>query len=216
MNFEQARFNMIEQQIRPWDVLDASVLELLSVVKREDFVPAEHRHLAFADVELPLPQGGSLLTPKVEARLLQEADAHKHEKALVVGHAGLYLAALLAHKVASVTLLMPDEASAGAARATLQACRVPQVQVSHGRADQGLASAAPFDLIVLAGSVPSVPTALVQQLKVEGRLAAIVGHAPVMQAQIVRRTAQGQQTRTVFETVAARLVGVAEPNRFSF
>src|SRR5258705_13839322 len=119
MNIEQARFNMIEQQIRPWDVLDTSVLELLAVVKREDFVPSAYQALAFVDTEVPLPGGQCMLAPKVEARLLQELDVHKHERVLEVGTGSGYMAALLAHKGQQGITMEIDAGLADFARSNL-------------------------------------------------------------------------------------------------
>src|SRR5438552_12475071 len=129
MNIEQARFNMIEQQIRPWDVLDQGVLSLLAVVKRENFVPPAYRALAFVDTEVPLPAGQSMLAPKVEARLLQELDVRKHERALEVGTGSGYMAALLAHKAQDVITLEIQPELADFALANLQRNGVPRVSV---------------------------------------------------------------------------------------
>ena len=120
MNIEQARFNMIEQQIRPWDVLDSSVLELLAIVKREDFVPSAYRALAFVDTEVPLPGGQCMLAPKVEARLLQELAVHKHERVLEIGAGSGFMAALLAHRAQHVTTLESDPELAELARTNLR------------------------------------------------------------------------------------------------
>src|SRR5258706_7659375 len=122
MNIEQARFNMIEQQIRTWDVLDQSVLSLLAVVRREDFVPPEHKAMAFVDTEVPLPGGQAMLAPKVEARFLQELDVHKHERVLEIGTGSGYMAALLAHKGQQVITMEIDAGLADFARSNLQRC----------------------------------------------------------------------------------------------
>jgi len=221
MNIEQARFNMIEQQIRPWEVLDQGVLSLLAVVKREDFVPAAYRALAFVDTEVPLPEGQSMLAPKVEARLLQELAVARHEQVLEIGAGSGYMAALLAHKAQQVTTLevVPElarMAEGNLRRAAVMNARVLQADGSRGLADQG-----PFDVIVLSGSVASIPTVLLEQLKVGGRLAAIVGFEPVMRATMVTRvgsSAKEVEYRSVelFDTVAPRLANFEEPTRFSF
>jgi len=221
MDIEQARFNMIEQQIRPWEVLDQGVLSLLAVVKREDFVPAAYRALAFVDTEVPLPEGQSMLAPKVEARLLQELAVARHEQVLEIGAGSGYMAALLAHKAQQVTTLevVPElarMAEANLRRAAVMNARVLQADGSRGLADQG-----PFDVIVLSGSVASIPTVLLEQLKVGGRLAAIVGFEPVMRATMVTRvgsSAKEVEYRSVelFDTVAPRLANFEEPTRFSF
>ena len=221
MNIEQARFNMIEQQIRPWDVLNLGVLELLAVVKREDFVPAEYRALAFVDTEVPLPgsTGGPqcMLSPKVEARLLQELAVHKHERVLEIGAGSGYMAALLAHKAQQVSSLEIDPALASFAAANLKRAGVMNASVLNADGASGLAADGPFDVILLSGSVAEVPELLLSQLKVGGRLAAIVGVEPVMRAVLITRSGDGGLERTVlFDTVAQRLRGFAEPTRFRF
>ncbi len=217
MNVEQARFNMIEQQIRPWDVLDLSVLELLRVVHREDFVPAALRAQAFVDVELPLTATRRMLAPKVEARLLQELKVQRHEKVLEIGAATGHLAALLGHKAQRVIALEADADLAAQASANLKRAGVLNVTVQNQDGSAGLAAEEPFDAILLSGSVAEVPQALLAQLKVGGRLAAIVGDLPVMRAVLVTRTAaDAWQTRELFDTVAGRLPGFAEHGAFSF
>jgi len=220
MNIEQARFNMIEQQIRPWDVLDLGVLELLGIVRREDFVPPEHRAMAFVDTEIPLPGatgGECMLAPKVEARLLQELAVHKHERVLEIGAGSGYMAALLAHKAQHVTTLEIDPGLAAFAATNLRRAGVTNVTVTTADASQTLPADGPFDVILLSGSVAEVPESLLAQLKVGGRLAAIVGDEPMMRAVLITRGADHGLTRTVlFDTVAARLHGFKEPSRFHF
>ena len=217
MNIEQARFNMIEQQIRPWDVLDTSVLELLAVVKREDFVPAAYRALAFVDTEVPLPGGQCMLAPKVEARLLQELAVHKHERVLEIGAGSGFMAALLAHRAQHVTTLESDPELAELARSNLRRAGVLNATVINADGSQGYPSEGPYDAIVLSGSVAEVPTSLLAQLKVGGRLAAIVGQLPVMRAVLLERSGeQGVERRVLFDTVAPRLRGFDEPSRFRF
>jgi len=217
MNIEQARFNMIEQQIRPWEVLNPGVLELLAVVKREDFVPPAYRALAFVDTEVPLPAGQSMLAPKVEARLLQELEVHKHERVLEIGAGSGYMAALLAHKAQQVISMELIAELAEMARANLQQAGILNAQVVHADGAAGLPAEGPFDIIVLSGSVAEVPAVLLAQLKVGGRLTAIVGEEPVMRAVLIQRTAdQGLERTVLFDTVAPRLQGFAEPSRFHF
>ena len=217
MSIEQARFNMIEQQIRPWDVLDQGVLSLLAVVKREDFVPPEHRSMAFFDTEVPLGHGQFMLSPKVEGRILQELDVRRHERVLEVGVGSGYLAALLAHKAREVVAVEIEPALAAAARDNLRRAAITNVSVLDGDASKALPTPGPFDVIVLSGSVAEVPKDLLAQLKVGGRLFAIVGQEPVMRATIVTRTSEQDDRRTeVFDTVAPRLKGFGEPSRFSF
>jgi protein-L-isoaspartate(D-aspartate) O-methyltransferase len=217
MNVEQARFNMIEQQIRPWDVLDPGVLQLLSLVRREEFVPAALRHLAFTDTELPLKAGRTLLQPKVEARLLQELHLQPSDRVLELGTGGGYLTALMAHQAGHVLSLEPDPELAEAAQARLRRLGLTRAQVQVAALLGGAPSQGPFDAIVLTGSVAEVPAALLAQLKPGGRLVAVVGHEPVMQAVMLRQAGSGEPARTeLFDTVIARLPGAVEPAAFAF
>jgi len=217
MNVEQARFNMIEQQIRPWNVLDATVLELLAVVKREDFVPPAHRSLAFMDVEIPLGGGRRMLVPRVEARLLQDLNAQRHEKVLEIGAGAGFLSAMLGHRAQRVISLESDPALARQAADNLKRAGVLNVTVREGEGAKGLAAEAPFDAILLSGSVAEVPSALLAQLKVGGRLVGIVGEEPVMRAVKIVRTSETEYSTTeLFDTVAARLAGFAELSAFAF
>jgi protein-L-isoaspartate(D-aspartate) O-methyltransferase len=221
MNIETARFNMIEQQIRPWEVLDGQVLSLLSIVKRENFVPLAHKALAFADMEIPLQSSGSkgqcMLAPKVEARLLQDADIKATDKVLEVGTGSGYMAALLAHQAASVLSFEIDPALAQMARTHLQNEGIANVEVRQADGSHGAPADGPFDVIVLSGSVPDVPQHLLKQLKLGGRLLAIVGEEPVMRASVITRNGEQQwQTSEPWDTMAPRLQGFPEHNRFSF
>lgn len=217
MNIEQARFNMIEQQIRPWDVLDQSVLTLLATVRREDFVPPAYRALAFVDTEVPLGHGQVMLAPKVDARLLQELAVQRHETVLEVGSGSGYMAALLGHKAQQVLTMEIRPALATFARDNLRKSGARNVWVREGDGAQGLPAEAPFDVIVLSGSVAAVPPALLDQLKPGGRLAAIVGQEPVMRAMLYTRSGAAAWSETdLFDTVAARLDHFAEPPRFRF
>ncbi|MBL0727140.1 protein-L-isoaspartate O-methyltransferase [Piscinibacter sp. HJYY11] len=217
MNTEQARFNMIEQQIRPWEVLDPSVLSLLAVVKREDFVPAAYRSMAFFDTEVPLPNGQVMLAPKIEARLLQELEVRKHERVLEIGAGSGHMAALLAHKARQVVTLEIDPVLARLASENLKNASVTNVSVVEGDGSKRLPTAGPFDAILLSGSVASIPQALLNELKVGGRLAAIVGQEPVMNAVLVTRVGENDfKSVNLFDTVAQRLSGFDEPSRFHF
>jgi len=220
MNLEQARFNMIEQQIRPWNVLDSGVLELLSIVKREDFVPSAHRALAFANLEIPLPSGQCMLTPQEEARLLQAVAIQPGDKVLEIGSGSGYMAALLAHRAASVLSLECVGELAALARANLARAGIANVTVREvGVAElaTGAPADAPFDVIVLSGSVAQVPHALLNQLRVKGRLVAIVGEEPVMCATLITRSgARDFRTEQPWDTLAPRLQGFGEPSRFTF
>ena len=221
MNVEQARFNMIEQQIRPWEVLDQGVLSLLAIVKREDFVPPAYRSLAFVDTEVPLRDGGangqSMLAPKVEARLLQDLEVARHEQVLEIGAGSGHMAALLAHKAQQVTSFEIVPELAEFAQANLRRAAVMNARIVNGDGSRGLPEQAPFDVIVLSGSVPSVPQHLLDQLKIGGRLAAVVGFEPVMRATLVTRVGEHEyRSVELFDTVAPRLLGFEEPSRFSF
>ena len=217
MNIEQARFNMIEQQIRPWDVLDAGVLSLLAIVRREDFMPAAYKALAFVDAEVPLGHGQLMLAPRLEARLLQEAQVQRHERVLEIGAGSGFMAALLAHRAQSVISLERVPELALMAAAHLRRAGVLNASVREMDGARGLPGDGPFDLIMLSGSVPEVPQVLLDQLKIGGRLLAVVGQEPMMRA--VRFTRQSDtvlQTEELFDTVAPRLSGFAEPTRFAF
>jgi protein-L-isoaspartate(D-aspartate) O-methyltransferase len=220
MNVERARFNMIEQQIRPWDVLDPAVLELLASVRREDFVPPAYKALAFVDTQVPLPGGAAMLEPRVEARLLQELRVQRHEKVLEIGTGSGFMAALLGHRAQQVISLECQPALAEMARASLQRAGLLNVhvrQVPAADAAHGLPAEAPFDAIVLSGSVAEVPRALLEQLKTGGRLIAIVGDEPVMRARLFTRTGEAAWSQVdLFDTLAPRLLGFPAPERFSF
>ncbi|GAB1232637.1 protein-L-isoaspartate O-methyltransferase [Ferrigenium sp. UT4] len=216
MNLEQARFNMIEQQIRPWDVLDPRVLELLKVVRREQFVPPASKALAFVDTEIPLGHGASMWTPKLEARALQALALQATDSVLEVGSGSGYLTALLARMAAQVTSVeIEPELSAQAAR-NLATHHIDNVNLQVGDAAQGWGEAE-YDAIVLTGSTPVLPPAFKQQLKIGGRLFAVVGDAPAMQAQLITRTAADTfETRTLFETNVTPLRNALQPERFVF
>ncbi len=224
MNNEIARFNMIEQQIRPWDVLDQSVLSLLATVRREDFVPAHHRALAFVDTQIPLLEGDAsgpcMLEPKVEARLLQALQVQRHETVLEIGTGSGFMAALLAHRALKVTTLECRPALAQMARDNLRRNGVFNVgvrDVSSAEGALGWPAEAPFDVILLSGSVSAVPQALLQQLKPGGRLAAVVGELPIMRARLFTRAGDAAWSQAdLFDTVAPRLEGFGEPTRFHF
>jgi protein-L-isoaspartate(D-aspartate) O-methyltransferase len=222
MNIEQARFNMIEQQIRPWDVLDSGVLQLLAAVKREDFVPAAYKQVAFTDMEIPLQAGGKdglmMLAPKVEARILQDLAVHRHEKVLEIGTGSGYMAALLAHKAQRVISLEINEAQAQTARTNLQKAGIHncEVRVADG-SKTDLSIDGPFDVIVLSGSVAMVPSQLLALLKPNGRLAAVVGNEPVMCATFVTRTQDGTYVSAQpWDTSAPRLLGFEDSPKFQF
>ena len=219
MDLNQARFNMIEQQIRPWEVLDPQVLELLSVVRREDFVPLAHQALAFVDMEIPTGQqpGQVMLAPRVQARLVQDLAVKKTDKVLEIGTGTGFMTALLAHQAAQVLSLEIDADLARQATANLQKAGVSNAKVRHADGSNGAAGEGPFDVIVLGGSVAEVPQVLLQQLALGGRLATIVGEEPMMRATVVTRTGQDSfVTAQPWDANAPRLIGFAEPSAFRF
>ena len=217
MNIEQARFNMIEQQIRPWDVLDLDVLELLNVVKREDFVPAAYKNLAFVDTEIPLGGGECMLTPKLEARILQEVQLKKHETVLEIGAGSGYMAALLAHKGRSVTTVEINPTLKAMAETNLANAGVTNVTVEAGNGAKGWDQGAPYDVIVISGALEVLPEAFLKQVKVGGRIAAIIGVAPVMSCNIITRVSDtGYDTVKVFETNVKYLSDTEVLSHFTF
>ncbi|MGI4844612.1 MAG: protein-L-isoaspartate O-methyltransferase family protein [Janthinobacterium lividum] len=217
MNIEQARFNMIEQQIRPWNVLDQDVLDLLHVVKREGFVPAAYQNLAFADVEIPLPGGEAMFNPKVEARILQELAVKKHENVLEIGTGSGYMAALLAHKARHVTTVEIQPEAVKLAQENLARAGITNVTVEEGNGASGWDKGAPYDVILVSGGLPVLPEALLKQVKVGGRIGAILGEAPAMTFNIITRTSEtGYDTVKLFETIVKPLTGAQTPSRFQF
>lgn len=219
---EQARSNMIEQQIRPWEVLDQSILDLLLLVHREEFVPPHLRALAFVDFELPLNidgvvTGETMFAPKVEARLLQELGIHPHEQVLEIGTGSGYMAALAAHKAQTVWTIEIDPRLQAFGAANLARAGVRNARVEGGDGCVGWPAHAPYDVIIVSGSLPFLPPALLDQLKIGGRLAAIVGSAPAMSAQIVTRISQdGFEPLSLFETCAKALRNARHPSTFRF
>ncbi|MGZ3185085.1 MAG: protein-L-isoaspartate O-methyltransferase family protein [Telluria sp.] len=217
MNIEQARFNMIEQQIRPWNVLDQDVLDLLVVVKREQFVPPACQSLAFVDTEIPLPGGENMFPPKLEARILQEVGVKKHENVLEIGTGSGYMAALLAHKARHVTTVEINPELKAFAEKNLAAAGITNVTVEQGNGALGWPAGAPYDVIVISGSVEVLPDAFLKQIKVGGRIAAIVGTAPVMTVNLVTRVSEtAWDTVKLFETNVKPLAGAPRPSHFTF
>ena len=217
IDVQKARFNMIEQQIRPWNVLDAGVLDLLASVRRDAFVPQAHKALAYADLEIPLPGGQCMLAPRLEARLLQDLNVKKTDKVLEIGTGSGFLTALLAHQAASVLSLELNPELVAFAKSNLQKAGITNADVRQGDGSKGAAAHGPFDVIVLGGSVADIPHHLLEQLKVGGRLAAVVGDEPVMCATFVTRTsATDFRTTQPWDCDAPRLQNFAEKSRFTF
>jgi protein-L-isoaspartate(D-aspartate) O-methyltransferase len=217
MNFELARSNMIEQQIKPWDVPNQSVLDLISEIHREDFVPDEYKRLAFADTRIPLAHGQVMMTPKVEARLLQALEIKPEDEILEIGTGCAYLTALLAksgHHVLSIDI-HPEFTEQ--ARSKLQQHDINNVTLESGDAVHGWQLSSPYDVIVFTGSVPFLEDCIQQQLKIGGRLFVITGQSPVMQARLITRIAENDwHDKVLFETDLPELEGAVQVEPFKF
>jgi len=214
---EQARFNMVEQQIRPWQVLDKAVLNVLSQMPRELFVPPAFQALTYTDTDIPLGHGQSMVPPRVDARLMHDLHLTGNEKVLEIGTGSGYLTALLASRAQRVVSLEVNSELAATARGNLQRAGITNVDVRVADGSAGAAGDAPFDAIALGGSVSEVPQALLQQLKVGGHLIAIVGQDPVMVATLYTRTSDAAwSSKALWDTSAPRLQGFTEPSRFHF
>ena len=221
MNLEQARSNMVEQQIRTWEVLDQDVLDLLYAVPREEFVPSSCRNLAFTDMDVPIGEGEKMWPPKMEARVLQELAVKRSDRVLEVGTGSGYLTALLAHRAAQVYSVELRPALAAFAGANIARHGVDNVTLGVGDGANGVPAGfpygGPYDIIVLTGSVPRMPGALLDALAPGGRAFAVTGERPVMSATIVTSTAPGAlRTVELFETVLAPLSNCRRPSQFTF
>lgn len=220
MNIEQVRFNMVEQQIRTWDVLDTDILDVLYVLKRENFVPPHQREFALMDVEIPLgPMSATekMWQPRVEARVLQDLGLSGNEHVLEVGTGSGYFTALLAARCAKVTSVEINPLLAKFAAENLAAANINNVCLFTGDAARGFAASASYDVIVFTGSMEVVPEAPLAQLNVGGKLFAIVGKAPAMHAKVLRKSAQGTITEKIlFETVVTPLTNAARAAAFVF
>ncbi len=217
MNLEQARYNMVEQQIRPWEVLDQEVLDLLMTVRREDFVPPACLKLAYAETAIPLGHGAAMLSPAIEARFLQALQLRKSDKVLEIGTGSGYMAALLGARSDHVHTVEIEPELAAKARENLLRQDADNVTVIEGDGALGWPAQAPYDAVVLSGSVAEIPEALLLQLKIGGRLIAVVGEAPLMQARLVTCVAEERfQSVNLFETSIPRLRNVPERGKFAF
>ena len=217
MDFEQARLNMIEQQIRPWEVLDQRTLDAFAVIHREDFMPAAYRQLALADVNIPLGHGQVTMTPKVEGRMVQSLAIGPVNHVLEVGTGCAFVTALLASQARSVLSveLFPDFTEAAGPR--LARCGVSNVVLRTGDASAGWPAEAPYDAIALTGSIPEMNPGIELQLAVGGRLFAIVGQSPVMEAMLITRVGEMEWSRELlFETELPPLLGLPPQRRFRF
>ena len=217
MNIEQARHNLIEQQIRPWDVLDDQVLNTVMRCPREDFVDPEQRNLAFVDMELPIGHGERMMCPKVEARMLQGLQVQPGDKVLEVGTGSGYVTMMLASLASQVISVEINEELSQAAAARLAEHGVENVELKVGDASNGWSENQPYDVIAITGSLPSLPESFKQDLQVGGRLFAIIGEGPVMVAQLITRTnANEWKEQVLFDTWLAPLKGVAVHEKFEF
>jgi protein-L-isoaspartate(D-aspartate) O-methyltransferase len=221
MDLEQARTNMVEQQIRTWEVLDQEVLDLLYVVPREEFVPEKYRALAFSDLEIPIEPGVTagerMWQPKLEARVLQELAPRKSDRVLEVGTGSGYFTALLAQRAAHVYSVEIRPALAAFGRRNLERHGADNVTLEIGDAARGWPAHAPYDVIVLTGSTPVLPKSFLDELNAGGRLFAVVGEAPAMKARFVTCAAPGAfRSVDLFETVIRPLVNAEQPPRFRF
>lgn len=215
-NFEQARHNMIEQQIRTWNVLDEDVLNLLQRLPREDFVPAEYKEHAFTDMSIPLGNGQQMLPPKVEAYMLQALKVQPEESVLEVGTGSGYVTALLASMAGHVISVDIDPAIQKRVAAKLEAHQVKNVSLEVGDASQGWDKHQPYDVIVITGSLPILSESFQRSLNIGGRLFAIVGDAPVMEVLLITRVKENEWThQSLFETNVPALINAPEPERFA-
>ena len=216
-----ARYHRVEQQIRPWNVQEPEILALLGSMRREDFVPAAYRSMAFTDMEIPLSDGAQvdgqcMLAPRVEARTLHDLHIQPHETVLEVGTGSGFMAALLARRASSVLTLEIDPALADMARSNLAAAGIHNAEVRVADGARDAAAPGTFDVIVLSGSVATVPPALLEQIKPGGRLFAVVGSGPMMRATIITRKNAGLETAQPWDTVVPRLLNFAELPHFQF
>jgi protein-L-isoaspartate(D-aspartate) O-methyltransferase len=214
---EQARFNMIEQQIRPCEVLDGRILKLLQQVHREKFVPVSKKSLAFADMEIPLGYGVAMWQPKLEARVVQELHLTHSDKVLEIGTGSGYLTALMSMLAGQVTSVEIVPELSAMARQNLQSYHRENITLEIGDAAHGWGNGASYNVIVLTGSTPELPVAFQNSLEIGGRMFAIVGDIPLMEAKLITRVAQDVYTTVnIMETCVAPLQNAQQPKRFIF
>jgi protein-L-isoaspartate(D-aspartate) O-methyltransferase len=214
---ETSRFNMIEQQIRTWEVLDPTVLQLLHDVPREHFVPKAYQGLAFADLEIPIGPGAKMLSPKLEGRMVQALGLKKTDKVLYVGTGTGYLTALLAKLTKHVISVEIEPELKKLAEQNLLAEGIVNVTLEVGDASHGWADMAPYDVIVFGGSSPVEPKGVREQLLVGGRMLIVLGEAPVMRATLIHRVSEtGFREDVLFETCIDELKNAAQAQAFTF
>ena len=216
-NMEQARFNMIEQQIRPCEVLEGRILDLLKLVRRENFVPEGMGEMAFTDMEIPLGEGEFMWQPKLEARALQELHLTRNDNVLEIGSGSGYLTALMASLAKHVTSVEISPMLSEMARKNLENAHKKNITLETGDASHGWGNETSYDVIVLTGSTPVLPEAFQKGLKIGGRLFAIVGDSPVMEAKLITRVATDiYQSVNIMEANVAPLQNAQQPTRFVF
>lgn len=212
-----ARFNMIEQQIRTWEVLDPVVLDLFNAVPRENFVAESQQGLAYADVELPIGCGQTMLSPKIEGRILQALNVKKTDKVLLVGTGSGYLTALLATLAAHVHAVEIQPELSAIAQVRLQQQNIHNVTLHVGDAACGFASEASYDVIVFTGSMPLYPSAAENMLNLTGRMFAVIGELPIMRATLIQRVGESAcRKETLFETCLPPLINAPQSAHFTF
>jgi protein-L-isoaspartate(D-aspartate) O-methyltransferase len=217
MNFDQARFNMVEQQIRPWEVLDPRVLSLLETIHREDFVPVRYRKLAFADIAVPLDHGQVMMRPKIEARMLQALDLQEDETVLEIGTGSGFITACLASLSKRVVSVEIFEDLHQAALLDLQDKGIRNVELFVGDVMNGWQPEQAHDVVVVTGSVPEVPEQFKGWVNPGGRMFVITGESPAMEAKLLRRLDVTQWAEeSLFETDLPRLINAEPPPEFEF
>ena len=217
MDFETARFNMVEQQIRTWEVLDPNVLEACTKVQREWFVPDEYKQLAFTDTPIDIGHGQATMPPKIEARLLQALDVQRSDRVLEIGTGSGYLTALLGTLAAHVTSIEIFEDLSKRAKANLRRAAIGNTKLHVGDAVDGWSTAEPYDIIVVTGSSPDRRPAIEQQMSINGRMFIVIGQAPVMEALLITRLSKDSwATESLFETELLPLIGAERQPEFQF
>lgn len=215
MNLEQAKFNMVEQQIRPWDVLDPKILDLFMAIPRHDFVAESQQKLAYSDLELPIGENQLMWPPRVEGRILQALDIDENESVLEIGTGSGYLTALIAASAKSVTSVEISETIQATAKARLT--NFDNIQFAIGNGSHDWRDDKTYDVIVLTGAVPSIPQAYKEKLNLGGRLAVISGQSPAMVAQALTRVSECEwEVESLFETDMASLIDQEAPESFNF
>lgn len=216
-NVELARFNMIEQQIRPWDVLDTRILDLMEAMPREAFVPEAYKNVAYADIDIPIGHGESMLAPKYVGRFLQALNPHEGDIALEVGCGTGYVTALLARVCRHVYGVDIHQDFVDTTAANLKAQGIDNVTLETGDAANGWDAHGPYDVIFISGSIPKLSENFQNSLNRGGRMVAIIGDGPIMEATFISRVGQDQWRKEVlFETEIQPLSNTAKPERFIF